>query len=68
MKELGFYQYVALTHDIEGFLVYFMHNYLGWTQEKIANYADTIRREFREAKIHSNVRWRMVRAQKPLDA
>ncbi|KAK3946939.1 hypothetical protein QBC32DRAFT_374635 [Pseudoneurospora amorphoporcata] len=68
MKQLGLYQSVALTYNIEGFLVYFMPNYLGWTPKEIANYAVTIRREFREAKIHSNIRWRMVRAQKPLDA
>ncbi|KAK3355189.1 S-adenosyl-L-methionine-dependent methyltransferase [Neurospora tetraspora] len=68
MKQLGLYYSAALTHDIEGFLVYFMPNYLGWTPKEIANYAATIRREFREAKIHANMRWRMVRAQKPLDA
>ncbi|KAA8622111.1 hypothetical protein SMACR_09744 [Sordaria macrospora] len=67
MKQLGLYQSAALTHDIEGFLVYFMSNYLGWTPKEITNYAATVRREFREAKIHSNIRWRMVRAQKPLD-
>ncbi|KAH7627959.1 hypothetical protein B0T09DRAFT_345512 [Sordaria sp. MPI-SDFR-AT-0083] len=68
MKQLGLYQSVALTHDIGGFLVYFMPNYLGWTPKEIANYAVTIRREFREAKIHFNNRWHMVRAQKPLGA
>ncbi|KAH7635129.1 hypothetical protein SMAC4_13075 [Sordaria macrospora] len=68
MKQLGLYQSVAMTHDVEGFLVYFMPNYLGWTPKEITNYAATIRREFREAKIHSNARWRMVRAQKPWDA
>ncbi|KAK3348395.1 S-adenosyl-L-methionine-dependent methyltransferase [Neurospora tetraspora] len=68
MKQLGLYQSVALTHDIEGFLVYFMPNYMGWTPKEVANYATALRREFREAKIHSNIRWRMVRAQKPLDA
>ncbi|CCC14944.1 unnamed protein product [Sordaria macrospora k-hell] len=68
MKQLGIYNSVAMTHDVEGFLVYFMSNYLGWTSKDITNYAATIRREFREAKIHSNGRWRIVRAQKPLDA
>ncbi|KAH7635874.1 hypothetical protein B0T09DRAFT_390646 [Sordaria sp. MPI-SDFR-AT-0083] len=68
MKQLDLYQSVVPTHDIEGFLVYFMPKYLGWTPKEIANYAVIIRREFREAKIHSNIRWRMVRAQKPLDA
>ena len=68
MKQLGLYYSAALTHDIEGFLVYFMPNYMGWAPKEIANYAATIRREFREAKIHANMRWRMVRAQKPLGA
>ena len=57
-----------MTHDIEGFLVYFMPNYLGWTQKEIANFAAIIRKEFREAKIHSVIKWHVVRAQKPLDA
>lgn len=68
LKQLGLYLYVALTHDIEGFLTYLMPTYLGWTPKDIANYAATMRKEFREAKIHSNSKWRMVRAQKPLDA
>ncbi|KAJ4364314.1 hypothetical protein N0V85_009293 [Neurospora sp. IMI 360204] len=68
MKELGLYQSVAVTHDIEGFLVYLAPTYLGWTQKEIANYAAAVRREFRERKIHGIVKWRMVRAQKPLDA
>ncbi|KAJ4361281.1 hypothetical protein N0V85_009421 [Neurospora sp. IMI 360204] len=68
MKQIGLYQSVALTHDIEGFMVYLAPNYLGWTPKEIANYAAAVRREFRERKIHSNVKWRMVRAQKPLDA
>ena len=48
------YQPVALTHDIEGFLVYFMPNYLRWTAKEITNHAATIRREFREAKQTSH--------------
>ncbi|EAA30865.1 UMTA [Neurospora crassa OR74A] len=68
LKQLGLYQSAALTHDIEGFLVYFMPKYLGWTPKEIANYAATMRKEFREAKIHAVVKWHVVRAQKPLDA
>ncbi|KAK3400621.1 S-adenosyl-L-methionine-dependent methyltransferase [Sordaria brevicollis] len=68
LKQIGLYLSVALTHDIEGFLNYLMPTYLGWTPKDIANYAATMRKEFREAKIHSNSRWRVVRAQKPLDA
>ncbi|KAK3486895.1 S-adenosyl-L-methionine-dependent methyltransferase [Neurospora hispaniola] len=68
LKELGLYASVAVTHDIEGFLTYLMPTYLGWTQKDITNYAATLRREFREAKIHFNVKWRLVKAQKPLDA
>ncbi|KAH7628001.1 hypothetical protein B0T09DRAFT_345640, partial [Sordaria sp. MPI-SDFR-AT-0083] len=49
-------------------LVYFMPKYLGWTPKEIANYAVTIRREFKEAKIHSNIRWHMVRCDEPLQA
>ncbi|KAK3947035.1 S-adenosyl-L-methionine-dependent methyltransferase [Pseudoneurospora amorphoporcata] len=68
MKQLGLYQSAALTHDLEGFMVYFLPNYLGWTPKEIANYAAICRKEFREGKIHSNIRWRVVRAQKPFDA
>ena len=46
MKQLGLCQSVALTHDIEGFLVYFMPYYLGWTPKEITNNAATGRREF----------------------
>ncbi|KAK1775506.1 hypothetical protein QBC45DRAFT_453974 [Copromyces sp. CBS 386.78] len=62
MKQLGLYQSTALTHDLEGFMVYFLPNYLGWTPKEIANYAAICRKEFREGKIHSNIRWRVVRA------
>lgn len=68
MKQLGLYQSVALTHDFEGFMVYFLPNYLGWTPKEITNYAAALRKEFREVKIHGNARWRAVRAQKPFDA
>ncbi|KAH7635786.1 hypothetical protein B0T09DRAFT_405736 [Sordaria sp. MPI-SDFR-AT-0083] len=29
MKQLDLYQSVAMTNDVEGFLIYFMPNYLG---------------------------------------
>ena len=68
MKQLGLYNLAAMTHDIEGFLSYLMPTYLGWTEKDIANYAATARKEYKEGKIHANIRWRIVKAQKPLDA
>ncbi|CCC12764.1 hypothetical protein SMAC4_09545 [Sordaria macrospora] len=68
MKQLGLYNLAAMTHDIEGFLSYLMPTYLGWEAKDIANYAATARREYKEGMIHANIRWRIVKAQKPLDA
>lgn len=41
---------------------------MGWTGKEMANYAAAIRREYKEGKIHGYIKWRVVRAQKPLDA
>ncbi|KAH7626016.1 hypothetical protein B0T09DRAFT_386980 [Sordaria sp. MPI-SDFR-AT-0083] len=68
MKQVGLYLSATVTHDIDGFLTYLLHNYENWTPQEIHNYASIMRKEFRECKIHSNSKWRVVRGQKPLDA
>lgn len=57
-----------LAQDVEGFLNYFCGQVMGWTDKEMAKYAAILRREYREGKIHANIQWRVVRAQKPLDA
>ena len=68
MKELGVFQHAWLMEDIEGFLNYFIGQLMGWSDKEMANYAARLRKEFRDLKIHSNFKWRLVLAQKPLDA
>ncbi|KAH7629602.1 S-adenosyl-L-methionine-dependent methyltransferase [Sordaria sp. MPI-SDFR-AT-0083] len=67
-KQIGFFHYIFSTQDIEGFLNYFLGQVMGWTDKEMANYAAAIRREYKEGKIHGYIKWRVVRAQKPLDA
>ncbi|KAK3400623.1 S-adenosyl-L-methionine-dependent methyltransferase [Sordaria brevicollis] len=67
-KQIGLYQYVSLTSDVEGFLTYFFGQVMGWTDNEMAKYAAALRREYKECKVHANINWRVVRAQKPLDA
>ena len=54
--------------DVEGFLTYFFGQVMGWADNEMANFAASLRREYKECKIHANIKWRVVRAQKPLDA
>ncbi|KAK3954391.1 S-adenosyl-L-methionine-dependent methyltransferase [Pseudoneurospora amorphoporcata] len=67
-KEIGLFQYIGLTSDIEGFMTYFLGQVMGWTENEMTKYASILRREYKEAKIHANLKWRIVRAQKPVDA
>ncbi|KAK1773003.1 S-adenosyl-L-methionine-dependent methyltransferase [Copromyces sp. CBS 386.78] len=67
-KQIGLFQYISLTSDVEGFLTYFLGHVMGWTENEMAKYASILRREYKEGKIHANIKWRVVRAQKPVDA
>ncbi|KAL0465238.1 S-adenosyl-L-methionine-dependent methyltransferase [Neurospora intermedia] len=67
-RQIGLYQSVALMSDVEGFLTYFFGQVMGWADNEMANFAASLRREYKECKIHANIVWRVVRAQKPLDA
>ncbi|KAK3947288.1 hypothetical protein QBC32DRAFT_184464, partial [Pseudoneurospora amorphoporcata] len=64
-KQIGLFQYISLTSDVEGFLTYFLGHVMGWTENEMAKYASILRREYKEGKIHANIKWRVVRAQKP---
>ncbi|KAL0465237.1 hypothetical protein QR685DRAFT_558138 [Neurospora intermedia] len=66
-KEIGLFNAAFLTQDIEGFLMYFCPTVLGWTENETLIYAAILRREYKERKVHANFKWRLVRAQKPLD-
>ncbi|EAA30855.1 hypothetical protein NCU05831 [Neurospora crassa OR74A] len=66
-KEIGLFNSAFLTQDIEGFLTYFCPTVLGWTVNETLIYAAILRREYKERKVHANFKWRLVRAQKPLD-
>ncbi|CCC12777.1 unnamed protein product [Sordaria macrospora k-hell] len=67
-KELGLFNMVYLTQDLEGIFAYFLGEVMGWSDEALAGYAACVRKEFKEQKIHANWKWRVVLAQKPLDA
>ncbi|KAJ4403612.1 hypothetical protein N0V85_005063 [Neurospora sp. IMI 360204] len=67
-KQIGMFYYLFLTQDIEGFMNYFLGQLMGWSDKEMANYAACFRREFKACKIHAYSKWRVVRAQKPLDA
>ncbi|KAK3946830.1 hypothetical protein QBC32DRAFT_356394 [Pseudoneurospora amorphoporcata] len=67
-KEIGLYQYVFLIQDIEGFLNYFIGRIMNWSDKEMATYSACLRKEYRDRKIHAYFKWRVVLAQKPLDA
>ncbi|KAK3400622.1 S-adenosyl-L-methionine-dependent methyltransferase [Sordaria brevicollis] len=67
-KELGFFSSCFLTQDVEGFLTYFLGHLMGWTDKEMATYATCLRKEYKEMKVHAYFKWRVVVAQKPLDA
>ncbi|KAK3954390.1 S-adenosyl-L-methionine-dependent methyltransferase [Pseudoneurospora amorphoporcata] len=67
-KELGLWQYVFLVQDIEGFLNYFLGQFMDWSDKEMATYAACLRKEYKDQKIHAYFKWRVVLAQKPLDA
>lgn len=67
-KEIGFWQGLFLSEDIEGFLNLPLGEYMGWTLEEISKYAACLKKEYRDMKIHAGFTYRVVLAQKPLDA
>ena len=55
--------------DLEGVMQFMFNNIMGWSPEETASYAAHLRRELKDTKqFHPNMTWRVVYAQKPLDA
>ncbi|KAK3400626.1 S-adenosyl-L-methionine-dependent methyltransferase [Sordaria brevicollis] len=68
-KELGLFIYAVFTMDLEGVMQFMFNNIMGWSPEETARYAAHLRRELKDTKqFHPNMTWRIVYAQKPLDA
>ncbi|KAK1780985.1 S-adenosyl-L-methionine-dependent methyltransferase [Copromyces sp. CBS 386.78] len=68
LKEVGLYNYVAVTSDIEGVIQFLLHNVMGWSTEEISIFAAHLCREMKEQKFHGYWVWKCVYGQKPEDA
>ncbi|CCC05651.1 unnamed protein product [Sordaria macrospora k-hell] len=67
-KELGQFFYLVYTQDLEGLCQYMFGTVRGWPQEKIAVYLAHLRAELKNMSLHGLIDFRVVYAQKPLDA
>lgn len=68
MKEVGLYFYIAWTADIEGACQFMFGNVLGWEKNEIATYVAHLKAELKDLSNHGYMPYRVVYAQKPLDA
>lgn len=64
MKQIGELLHVALSADIEGYVLY-MATLLGWTKEEVTVYAAHLRQEMRNTAIHGYAITRVVWGRKP---
>ncbi|KAK3946697.1 S-adenosyl-L-methionine-dependent methyltransferase [Pseudoneurospora amorphoporcata] len=67
-KELGQFFYLVYTQDLEGLCQYMFGTVMGWPQEQIAVYLAHLRAELKNMSFHGLIDFRVVYAQKPLDA
>ncbi|KAJ4410301.1 hypothetical protein N0V85_003980 [Neurospora sp. IMI 360204] len=67
-KEVGLYNYAAVTSDLEGVIQFLFQQVMGWSTEEIAIFAAHMRQEMKEQKIHGYWTWKVVYGQKPKDA
>ncbi|KAJ4390195.1 hypothetical protein N0V85_007464 [Neurospora sp. IMI 360204] len=68
MRDLGLYFYTAWTADLEGTSQFIFGNVMGWEKEEISTYIANLKAELKNRSMHGCMRWRVVYAQKPLDA
>ncbi|CCC05793.1 unnamed protein product [Sordaria macrospora k-hell] len=67
-KELGQFFYLVYTQDLEGLCQYMFGNVMGWPQEQTAVYLAHLRAELKNMSLHGLIDFRVVYAEKPLDA
>ncbi|KAK3947033.1 S-adenosyl-L-methionine-dependent methyltransferase [Pseudoneurospora amorphoporcata] len=67
-RDVGLYFYAVINQDLEGATQFIFGNVLGWTKEEITQYLAVMKREIKNLNIHAYFPYRMVYAQKPLDA
>lgn len=67
-KEIGLYNYAAVTSDLEGVIQFLFQQVMGWSTEEITIFAAHMRQEMKEQKIHGYWTWKVVYGQKPEDA
>lgn len=68
LKNVGNYNCAAVASDLEGVIQFHFHKVMGWSTEATAAFAAHMCQEMREQKIHGYWTWKVVYAQKPLDA
>ncbi|KAK3400618.1 S-adenosyl-L-methionine-dependent methyltransferase [Sordaria brevicollis] len=67
-KELGLFIRAMTTQDLQGSLQFMWGNIMGWTKEEISIYIKHFERELKNPDLHGYFIYRLVYAQKPLDA
>ncbi|KAK3946819.1 S-adenosyl-L-methionine-dependent methyltransferase [Pseudoneurospora amorphoporcata] len=68
MKEIGLYFRMTWLSDIEGICQFMFSNVMGWEKYEISTYIAHLKAEMKNPDIHGFVVYRVVYAQKPLDA
>ncbi|KAK3400617.1 S-adenosyl-L-methionine-dependent methyltransferase [Sordaria brevicollis] len=67
-KEVGIYFNAVVNQDLEGATQFLFGNIMGWTKEEITQYIAVMKREVKNLNIHGYMPYRLVYAQKPLNA
>ncbi|KAK0631293.1 S-adenosyl-L-methionine-dependent methyltransferase [Immersiella caudata] len=65
LKEIGEYALLSLESDLEGWILFIWTSVMGWTKEEVTVYVAHLRRQLRDKRVHSYVRYRCIYARKP---
>ncbi|KAK4448001.1 Phosphomethylethanolamine N-methyltransferase [Podospora aff. communis PSN243] len=68
LKEIGSYALLALTTDLEGWVLYVWTAVMGWTKEETTAYIAHLRKQFNDKRVHAYVTYRCIYGRKPLNA
>ncbi|CCC12969.1 unnamed protein product [Sordaria macrospora k-hell] len=68
LKELGLFFRTTWLSDIEGVCQFMFGNVMGWEKQDISTYIAHLKTELKNPDIHAYMVFRVVYAQKPLDA
>ena len=61
---MGLYSHLALTQDIEGYVLYMWTNVMGWSREEVQVYTAHLRRQLNNKNVHGYFRMRVVYGRK----